>query len=102
MGSLRIPKLEGKKNYSNWSSLLKLYLLGRNEWKYVEGSALTEPNEGKEAWQVSAARVSSLILMCYNQPIQRVCARISTPKEIWTYLKKNYAETGRALEMSTY
>ena len=31
-----------------------------------------------------------------------MCARIETPKEIWTYLKKNYGETGRALEMSTY
>ena len=99
-GSLRIPKLEGKKNYSNWSSLLRLYLLGRNEWKYVEGSASTKQED--EAWEVCAARVSSLILMCCNQPIQRVCARINTPKEIWVYLKKNYGETGRALEMTTY
>ena len=99
-GSLRIPKLEGKKNYSNWSSLLRLYLLGRNEWKYVEGSASTKQED--EAWEVCAARVSSLILMCCNQPIQRVCASINTPKEIWVYLKKNYGETGRALEMTTY
>jgi len=92
--TLALPRLEGKKNYINWSVVIRKTLIGRGEWKYVDPAnpSSKPPENGSdkaiEAFEMNTNKAASFILCACQQDIQRICARLDTASDLWDYLEK--------------
>lgn len=111
----KIPQLEGRANFKIWKNLMKMALIGRGDWPFVNpiGARARKPikldgdsDDMFEArlsqWEVATNRAALFIVLNCSPAIQEVVSDFGSAREVWTCLDRHYGpfgpETAAAVE----
>jgi len=89
--SLVTHPLSGE-NYNSWKKAVKMTLLGKNKFGFVDGSILEPPLEQSShaLWQRNDSIVASWLLNSLTKKIQISILHYSTAQAIWNDLKERF------------
>ena len=89
--SLVTHPLSGE-NYNSWKKAIKMALLGKNKFGFVDGSILEPPLEHSShaLWQRNDSIVASWLLNSLTKEIQVSILHCSTGQAIWNDLKERF------------
>lgn len=104
-----LPQLTGRENFRLWKNLMKMALVGRGDWPYVNpiGARARRPmklegdsDDAFEAlqaqWEVATSRAALFIILNCAPPIQELLADLTSARDVWTCLDRHFGPYGPA------
>ena len=90
---ISIDKLTGK-NYSTWKFKLRHWLIAKELWDYVEGTAtlpaIDATAEVKTAYNKKANQAMSIIVLSVSDNLLYLITSCNTPKSAWDTPRQHF------------
>ncbi|CAH9143418.1 unnamed protein product [Cuscuta epithymum] len=100
-GQILVNPLLNESNYHSWSRAMKMALLSKNKWNFVNGSiAIPSKNDPTyHSWERNNNMVASWLVRAVSPSIAQSILWIENAADIWTDLKERFSE-GNAFRLS--
>ena len=94
-GQVRLPRLEGTRNFRPWKRIMQAQLLSKGLWSNVTGR---ESSVDQKDWDERDSKARGHIFMALGDDAFAQVSEIDSAKELWSKLCELYGENGYAAQ----
>jgi len=85
-----VPMFTGS-NWQQWHTSMQAYLWAQGQWFVYSTAQPADSHDDRNNWDDNTERALGNITLCLAPSIQVAVADLTTVKEVWDYLKKNFS-----------
>ena len=84
-----VPIFTGS-NWQQWHTAMQAYLWAQGQWFVYSTTQPADGHDDRKDWDENTERVLGNITLCLASSIQVAISELTTVKEVWDHLKKNF------------